>query len=98
VLSVTNASRMFSTGVPGSGYLYNKKTGTDPFLCQFVVVDYDFLKTFQIELDKGRFFSTEFPSDKEAVLVNEAAAAMFPTDDPSEKNWSRWTPVIKDTL
>jgi len=85
VLSVTNASRMFSTGVPGSGYLYNKRTGTDPFLCQFVVVDYDFLKTFQIELEKGRFFSTEFPSDKEAVLVNEAAAAMFPTDDPIGK-------------
>ena len=85
VLSATNASRMFSTGVPGSGYLFNKKTGTDPMLCQFVVVDYDFLKTFQIQLDKGRNFSKEFPSDKNAVLINEAAAALLPTDDPLGK-------------
>ena len=85
VLSVTNASRMFTTGVPGSGYLFNKNSGTNPMLCQFVVVDYDFLKTFQIELERGRYFSRAFPSDKDAVLVNEAAAAMLPTDDPVGK-------------
>ena len=85
VLSITIASRMFTTGVPGSGYLFNKKTGTDPMLCQFVVVDYDFLKTFQIELKTGRNFSKEFPSDKDAVLVNEAAAVNFPTDAPLGK-------------
>lgn len=85
ILSVANSSRLFSTGVPGNGYLFNKKTGTDPFLCQFVVVDYDFLNTFQIKLKDGRYFSKEFPSDKDAVLVNEAAAALFPTDEPIGK-------------
>ena len=86
VLAVTNVSRMFTTGVPGNGYLFNKKVGTDPFLCQMVITDYDFLKTFQIQLKSGRFFSEDFPSDKDAVVVNEAAVAMFPTDDPVGKD------------
>ncbi len=81
VVSATNSSRMFTIGVPGSGYLFNKKIGTDPFLCQFVVADYDFLKTFQIDLKQGRFFSKEFPADIDAVVVNEAALATFQTDD-----------------
>jgi putative ABC transport system permease protein len=85
VLSVTNTTRMFTTGVPGNGYLFDKKAGTDPFLCQMVLADYDFLKTFQIELKEGRFFSEDFPSDKDAVVVNEAAVALFPTDDPIGK-------------
>jgi len=85
VLSITNVSRMFTTGVPGSGYLFDKKAGTDPMLCQFVVADYDFLKTFQIELRAGRNFSKQSPSDKDAVLINEAAAALLPSNDPVGK-------------
>lgn len=81
IVSATNSSRMFTTGVPGSGYLFNKKNGTDPVLCQFVVADYDFLKTFQIDLKEGRFFSKEFPADIDAVVVNEAAVASFPTEE-----------------
>jgi len=81
IASATNSSRMFNTGIPGAGYLFNKRIGTDPVLCQFIVVQYDFLKTFQVELKQGRFFSKEFPSDVDAVVVNEAAIATFPTKD-----------------
>jgi len=81
VVSATNSTRMFHAGVPGNGFLFNQKTGTDPTFCQFIVVDYDFLKTFQIALKQGRFFSREFPADVDAVVVNEAAVATFVTDD-----------------
>ncbi len=81
IVSATNSSRMFETGIPGTAYLFDKKTGTDPILTQFLVVDYDFLKTFQVALKQGRFFSKEFPDDMDAVVVNEAAVASFPTDD-----------------
>jgi putative ABC transport system permease protein len=81
IASATSSSRMFSTGISGGGYLFNKKTGTDPVLCQYIVVQYDFLKTFQVDLKQGRFFSKEFPSDVDAVVVNEAAIATFPTKD-----------------
>lgn len=81
IISATNSSRMFTTGIPGNGYLFNKKTGTDPVLCQYIVSDYDFLKTFQVDMRQGRFFSKEFPSDEDAVIVNEAAIAALPTHD-----------------
>jgi putative ABC transport system permease protein len=81
IVSATNSSRMFTTGIPGDGFLFNKKTGTDPVLCQYIITDYDFLKTFHIDLKQGRFFSKEFPTDVDAVVVNEAMVAAFPTDD-----------------
>jgi putative ABC transport system permease protein len=86
VLSCSYASLMFTAGIPGTGYLYNKKSGTDPTLCQFLDVDYDFLETFQISMQSGRFFSRAFSTDDMAVVVNEAAAEMFTTDDSVGKD------------
>lgn len=85
ITSLTLVSRLFGTGVPGTGYLYNKKSGTDPVPCQVADVDYDFLKTFQVGLKSGRFFSRDFPTDDDAVVVNEAAAKAFMAADPLNK-------------
>ena len=81
IVSATNSACMFTTGIPGDGFLFNKSTGTDPILCQYLITDYDFLKTFQVDLKQGRFFSKKFPTDVDAVVVNEAMVATFPTDD-----------------
>ena len=89
VLSVTNSSQMFRAGIPGNGYLYNKKYGTDPTGCQFVDVDYDFLKTYQIKLKEGRFFSEAFSTDSSAVLINEAAERIFGDKNPVGKEVTR---------
>ena len=89
ILSVTNSSQMFRAGIPGNGYLYNKKYGTDPTGCQFVDVDYDFLKTYQIKLKEGRFFSEAFSTDSSAVLINEAAERIFGDKNPVGKEVTR---------
>ncbi len=81
IVSATHSSHMFTTGIPGDGFLFNKQTGTDPVLCQYIITDYHFLDTYHIELKQGRFFSREFPADVDAVVVNEAAVAAFPTGD-----------------
>ncbi len=86
ILSATNSSQMFRAGVPGSGYLFNKKTGTDPTVFQYVEADYDFLKTYQIKLKEGRFFSKDFSTDTTAVLINESAAKLFQESIPSGDN------------
>jgi putative ABC transport system permease protein len=85
ILSTTFVSRLLGTGVPGTAYLYNKESGTDPLPCQYADVDYDFLNTFQVQLERGRFFSKEFPSDEGAVVLNEAAVNAFFADDPLNK-------------
>ena len=89
ILSVTNSSQMFRSGIPGNGYLYDKKYGTDPTGCQFVDVDYDFLKTYQIKLKEGRFFSKAFSTDSSAVLINEAAEKIFGDKNPVDKEVTR---------
>jgi putative ABC transport system permease protein len=73
LVSATNHSLMFAAGVPGNGYLFNRTTGPDPMPFQFLDVDCDFLKTFDAALVKGRFFSKDFATDTNAVVINEAA-------------------------
>jgi putative ABC transport system permease protein len=40
-------------------------------------VDHDYLKTFGMSMKQGRFFSEEFPSDSNAVVLNETAVRLF---------------------
>ncbi len=85
ITSITKSSVMFQTGIPGNGYLYNRNTGTDVISFQYLDVDYDFLKTYQIKLLSGRFFSKEFPSDTLAAVINEAAVKECSAKDPIGK-------------
>jgi len=89
ILDVTNSSQMFRPGVPGNGYLFDKKIGVDPTACQYIDVDYDFLKTYQVKLKEGRFFSKEFSSDTSSVLINEAAAKIFGDSELLGKDLTR---------
>jgi putative ABC transport system permease protein len=36
-------------------------------------VDFDYIRTLGIQIKKGRYFSKEFPTDSQAVVINEAA-------------------------
>ncbi len=49
-------------------------------------VDYGFLKTYKMELLKGRNFSKDFPSDSTAILINQKAARRFGWTSDSEEN------------
>jgi ABC-type antimicrobial peptide transport system permease subunit len=54
-------------------------------------VDYDFQKTFGIEMSEGRFFSEEFSSDrKQGMVVNEAAVRAMNMDSPIGKKFHFW--------
>ncbi|HMI78497.1 MAG TPA: ABC transporter permease [Ferruginibacter sp.] len=48
-------------------------------------VDYDYIKTLGMEMQKGRNFSKDFGSDSTAVILNEAAARVLGYDDPVGK-------------
>ena len=41
------------------------------------VVDHDFLSTFSMQMDSGRFFSRDFPTDSSGIVINQAAAKLF---------------------
>jgi putative ABC transport system permease protein len=57
----------------------------------YCFTDEDFQNTLGITMVSGRFFSSEFPSDSDAVIINEAAARMIGWKDASgEKIKTHW--------
>lgn len=75
-----------STSVPGhnnnnNGYRI-KGRPDDSYLMFTNYVDYDFLETYGIELESGRFFDQTFATDKDACIVNNHAIKSFLIEDP----------------
>lgn len=54
------------------------------------IVDNDFLKTYAIEMLEGRFFSNEYPSDQDGIVINEAAAKLMGYSNPLGMRISGW--------
>jgi ABC-type antimicrobial peptide transport system permease subunit len=60
------------------------KTGGE-FYFSALYTDIDFAKTFQLEIKDGRFFSSDFPGDSTALVINEKAAELIGFKDPIGK-------------
>lgn len=77
VLSATN-----SNSIPGRGFynstfrLLNQEESTTYLLNQ-VMVSYDYLSTYNLELLQGRFFDPKVPADSFACVINESAAKIM---------------------
>ncbi len=65
--------------------------GVEGFSLNLCVCDYDFQKTLHLEMEKGRFFSREFPSDSNAVVLNHEAVKLLGWDDPIGKEINNWS-------
>jgi putative ABC transport system permease protein len=50
-------------------------------------VDYDYIDTFKMEMAQGRFFSREYPTDKQAFILNEAAINAMGMESPVGKRF-----------
>ncbi len=82
VLSSTNSSLMFQTGIPGSSFQIENSPAEEFKSCQFLDVDYDFAKTYQVKILKGRYFSKDYSTDSSAVVMNETAVKVFNIENP----------------
>ncbi len=86
------------TGINWTG----KKPGDDVLFYR-LGADEDYAKTFQLELKGGRYFSPEFSTDNNAVVINEQAAKIMGLKNPvgevlSTTNGKEYTiiGVVKD--
>jgi putative ABC transport system permease protein len=62
-----------------------------PLIVRFNSVDSDFLETLGIEMIDGRWFSSEYPSDKiDAVIVNESLINKLNIKNPTERSLSEF--------
>jgi len=91
ILGVTAASN-----VPTYGYYFSNSLwrweGQNPdeeTLMRAVLIDFDYFKTFGMEITEGRSFSKEFPTDAtEAIMVNEEAVKAMGMESPIGKRLS----------
>jgi putative ABC transport system permease protein len=103
ILSVTNACPIINGKITESGFEWSGKKGGDDVLFHLFYADEDYAKTFQLELKVGRFFSSEFSTDVNAVVINEQAAKVMGFKNPvgeiiSSKDGSKFRiiGVVKD--
>lgn len=92
ILSVTAANTSLTnsekTTVPIN---WEGKNTEERIYMEWLPVDYDYLKTFNMRMAQGRFFSETFPSDaREAIILNQAAVRALGMESPLGKRFHCW--------
>ncbi len=64
------------------GFNWAGRKPGDDLLFYTISADEDYAKTFKLELEKGRYFSSEFSTDNNAVVINQVAAKTLGFKDP----------------
>jgi putative ABC transport system permease protein len=83
ILSTTIAfPDFFDKDGTAQGFTWEGSKYTGDYYFGAIYTDIDFLKTFQLEMKDGRFFSNDFPGDTTALVVNEKAIEMLGFKDP----------------
>jgi ABC-type antimicrobial peptide transport system permease subunit len=82
ILSVTRSWNPFYNEGTSNGLTWAGKRSGEDVLFHWLGADYDYAKTYKLELKKGRFFSSEFSTDNTAVVINEEAEKVLGFTDP----------------
>jgi putative ABC transport system permease protein len=83
-LPITPSSRD-STGVFPDGDRESNRASP----MQNWIVDFDYIKTMGMNIVEGRSFSEEYPTDKQAAIINQAMAKHFSWERPLEHTVGR---------
>jgi hypothetical protein len=86
ILGVTASSDIPTYTVHSTtAFSWEGKGAEDYLLVHQFSVDYDYFETLGMTMAAGRSFSREFPTDKDAFIVNETAAKRMGLEDPIGK-------------
>lgn len=87
-ISGVTASSFWPGSYPNQSVDWEGRKEDEELMMAWYSVDHDFIKTFQIQMVKGRDFSRDFPSDmKFAYILNESAAKAFGWESPIGKQF-----------
>lgn len=87
LVEVTASSEVPYNGFTSNGYI--PEGYSQSIMIHALDADEHFLETYGISVVKGRNFSLEFATDKDAYLINETLARQLGWDDPIGKRISR---------
>jgi putative ABC transport system permease protein len=83
IISITQAQYTpFNIENTLNNLIWSGKQPGDEVLFYNLATDMDYLKTFQLKITKGHFFSPEFARDSFGVVINERAAEAMGFKDP----------------
>lgn len=82
ILAVTNSNSIPGRAFSRNGFMLEGRENELNHLLYQLWVREDFLKTYNIPLEQGRFFSKDIPSDTAAIVINTAAMKSLGLKDP----------------
>ncbi len=86
IISATKSGFLPSPSNRNNGSVFKDGIlSNDPVFLTHFSVDYDYIKTFDMKIVRGRGFSNEFSTDSSAIIINEAGAKLLGWDDPIGK-------------
>ena len=90
ILGVTAAGTIPGEGTVNWGIGMEGVGRERPLNLNFMSCDQDFARVLNIGMARGRFLSRDFPSDVDAVVINQKAADYFGVSDPIGKKLRIW--------
>ncbi|MBN1783109.1 ABC transporter permease [bacterium] len=85
IVRVSTGSRLPTAILSGSYFEWGVRDNVGRRICT-TFTDYDYLKTFDIQLAAGRYYSPDFPDDaRNSIVVNEAAVRKVGLESPVGK-------------
>ena len=91
---VINATNSFNVLVNNNsnttGLLWDGKSPDENISFAIFDVNYDFIETFNIELEEGRSFSREYSNENSKIIFNEAAIKSMGLSHPLGKSIKLW--------
>jgi len=85
VINATNTTTLPGKNFDSNAHQVTGAAGEETHLLWSMRSDYNFAKTFEVEMAKGRFFSRDFSTDTSAVVLNHAAVKTLGLTDPIGK-------------
>jgi len=77
IVSITRGNNPVNIENNSNGFNWRENNAGNDFSFNILSCDADYAKTFHLNLEKGRFFSSEFSTDSSAVVINESAAKIM---------------------
>jgi len=90
IQSVSRSNSLpFYFGSNSGGFDWEGRDSEDDILIGFCFMDEDYLKTLNMKLLDGRYFSRNIQSDTAAIIINETGAKAIGIENPVGK-WISW--------
>ena len=82
IVSVTRGNNPVNIENNANGFNWTGNNEGNDVSFYILSCDADYAKTFHLDLEKGRFFSSEFSTDSFAAVINESAAKIMGFNNP----------------